>query len=302
MIPDQYIHKRIVKSSETTSIQQAAQLMCDHAIGCILVTDSKDSLIGIVTDRDLACIAVGKKGSANLSVTEVMTPHPLTVEQTEDLEHVINLMQETGIRRIPVVDRIPDGSQKCIGLITLDDLVASKTIDYDQLSRIVRSQIERRHALRKYRAIYHPSQSVKGESRHPSLNRFYLKIEEKTGLKEDQLNEVTQAILAALVQRLHYSGAAHFISVLPEGLQSSLLALPSGPNQQITAEVLKDDLSSRFNFSFNKVESILIHFFQGLSELIPNSEMDDLRSSLPGDFTHLLPKSDTPQPKKNEAA
>ncbi len=287
---------------EGTSINQAAKLMRNHAIGSILVTDSKDSLIGIVTDRDLACIAVGERKSTDLSVTDVMTPRPLTVEQSEDLEHVIYLMQESGIRRIPVVEILSDGSQKCIGLITLDDLVASKAIDYDYVSRIIRSQIERRHAIRKYQKIGHPTHQTQLAGRHPSLNRFYRKIQDKTGLKDNQLNDVTLAILAAIVQRLHYSGAAHFISILPEGLQGPLLDLPPGPDQKVTATTLKDHLSSRFNFSFQRVESILMHFFQGLSKLVPPSEIEYLRSSLPEELIQLLPKSDSTQRKPDAAA
>lgn len=282
MIPTRFLMQHhIVCLPESSPVSQAAHQMCSESIGCILVTDHQGHLVGIVTDRDLACIALGQKGSLTLRLSDVMTPHPLTVEKNEDIEHVVYLMEESGIRRIPVVERHSGGNQTCIGLISLDDLVTSKLIDYDHLSRVIRSQIERRHSIRYSAALGYPKHRFLTPHDRSSLDHFYHIISERTGISGDQLIEMTQIILSTLVRRLHYSGAAHFISLLPEKLQNHLLDLPPGPDQNITAATLKDEISLRYNLSLSKVDQIISRFFDGLSELISPEDLDYLRSALP---------------------
>ena len=257
MIPIQFItQRRIIALPQEASASQAAEAMWRHAVGCIMVNNSKGHLVGIITDRDLACGPARKGEKGTLSLSEVMTPRPATVEPSADLELVIHLMEQSGVRRIPVVQQVPEGLE-CVGLITLDDLIASKLIEYDHLARVVRSQIRERKS---------------------------------TGLSAGELMPVTEAILSAIIRRIHYTGAAHLLNLLPDGLQEKLLELPSGPDPQITLGTLKIGLLKSFRIRSDKVEPMLMAFFQSLAHLIPGSEMDHLRSELPEEFAMLIPK------------
>ena len=182
MLPLQmFVQRRIVSLPKTASVEQASKAMCEHAVGCIIVTDEENHLEGIVTDRDLGCTALRMNARPNeITLSDVMTPHPLYVEPAEDLDHVVYLMEESGIRRMPVVDVLANQKLKCIGLITLDDLVASKQIDYDHIARIVRSQIERRNVLRRHPSVEKSKHSVLVERSRPSLNQFYQCIQVST--------------------------------------------------------------------------------------------------------------------------
>jgi hypothetical protein len=85
-------------------------------------------------------------------------------------------------------------------------------------------------------------------------------------------------------------------------LQNDLLDLPPGPDQQITAATLKDEISLRYNFSLNYVETTLMHFLEGLSELMPISEMKHLRAALPEDLSSLFPEAKTSPKTPQKAA
>jgi CBS domain-containing protein len=75
-------------------------------------------LIGIFTERDLMkLLAEGK--SLDLPVSEVMTSHPRTVSRDDVLMTVIELMDEGGYRRLPVVD----SSGSPVGIVDVKSVV-----------------------------------------------------------------------------------------------------------------------------------------------------------------------------------
>jgi CBS domain-containing protein len=99
---------------------QAAERMHQRTVGALVVVDSAEVPIGIVTDRDLTVrvIAAGRDGYTT-SVGQVMTPAPKTVSEAASLESVLLLMQEFAFRRLPVIN---DRGQ-LVGIITLDDIL-----------------------------------------------------------------------------------------------------------------------------------------------------------------------------------
>lgn len=121
---------RKVKRSESGMIQDpitlgedavvgdALQLMKEHKIGGIPVTDKYGKLIGIVTNRDLRF----EKGISRL-VKEVMTAENIiTADKSCDLTTAEQILQKWKIEKLPVVD----DNNKLIGLITYKDIIKVK--------------------------------------------------------------------------------------------------------------------------------------------------------------------------------
>jgi CBS domain-containing protein len=104
----------------TDSLQRVSQLMLEHDCGCIPVVQGADqrSLVGVVTDRDIAVRAVAEGRPASTPIGEIMTPNPDCVSPDDDLERVEKLMSDRQIRRVVVVD---DGGE-CVGIIAQADL------------------------------------------------------------------------------------------------------------------------------------------------------------------------------------
>ena len=107
------------------SLQRVSQLMAEHDCGCIPVVTAADqrSLIGVVTDRDIAIRAVAEGRPVTTPIGDIMTKNPDCVNPNDDIEQVEKLMSDRQIRRVVVVDDAGD----CVGIIAQADLArASK--------------------------------------------------------------------------------------------------------------------------------------------------------------------------------
>jgi len=107
-----------VTISDKARITEAARLMCENRIGSVLVVNESGKLIGIVTERDLAC-AVAKE-CEDAPVWGVMTENPVTVKPEAPVEEIVRIMGELGVRHMPVVD----DEGKPLGVISIRDIVA----------------------------------------------------------------------------------------------------------------------------------------------------------------------------------
>jgi CBS domain-containing protein len=100
------------------SIMRAAQEMQDLDVGVIPVCDG-DTLVGIVTDRDIVLRAVARGCQVDATpLSDVMTESPCWCFEDESVEDVLEEMRESQIRRVPVVDH----AQHLVGILTLGDV------------------------------------------------------------------------------------------------------------------------------------------------------------------------------------
>lgn len=87
----------------STSLRVAAQLMNVHDCAAIPVTENGE-LVGIITDRDIACRAVATvSNAAELPVADFMTTPVIAVTAEDPLEKAAELMSENHIHHLPVI-------------------------------------------------------------------------------------------------------------------------------------------------------------------------------------------------------
>ena len=104
-----------------TSLQEVAKMMVDSDCGCIPVVDSQDSKmpVGMITDRDITCRVVAKgQNPLDLTAQDAMTTTVVSVTPDTSLEDCCNLMEESQIRRVAVVDE----TGACCGIIAQADI------------------------------------------------------------------------------------------------------------------------------------------------------------------------------------
>ncbi|MGH7657821.1 MAG: CBS domain-containing protein, partial [Gemmatimonadales bacterium] len=85
----------------------AARMMESEDVGSIpVVTDQESgSLVGIITDRDIAIqVAARGREARTTRVEDVMTRQPVTCEPGDPVEKALERMREHQVRRIPVVE------------------------------------------------------------------------------------------------------------------------------------------------------------------------------------------------------
>lgn len=101
------------------TLKDALKLMQDNRIGGIPIIDSKEILVGIITNRDLRF----EKNTAK-KIKEVMTKnHLITSQAGTDLTQAEAILQKHKIEKLPITDK----KGKLIGLITYKDIQKVKS-------------------------------------------------------------------------------------------------------------------------------------------------------------------------------
>lgn len=109
--------REIVSLGRNASVRDAARLMSAYGIGAILILEDK-RLVGIFTERDLAVRVVGAGLDPNKTrLGTVMTRDPLTLTPEATAFDALGVMQQRGLRHLPVVrdDRV-------VGMVSIRDL------------------------------------------------------------------------------------------------------------------------------------------------------------------------------------
>ncbi len=121
-------------------LAQAVQEMHHRRIGAVVVVEVRDAHlvpVGIVTDRDVLCRQLARQADLfTLTVSDVMTQHPLTVLESCDVAETIRQMRAGRVRRAPVVSR----TGALVGLISLDDLLPAVAGELSDLASLLGSQ------------------------------------------------------------------------------------------------------------------------------------------------------------------
>ena len=267
--------RKIITLHPEASAAQAARVMCERGTGSILVADSSGHVLGLVTDRDLACYALQAVSGGKTQVSQIMSSRLITVDESASIAEVVKAMERNGVRRIPVIQRISSGRVRCLGIITLDDLIALEAVSTSQIAPVVRRQMIRRAA--------------KSEThRQQTIRHFYKRMSETTELPEEAAQSIIFVILSALVRRLSFIGASHLLAQLPSRLQEDLIGLPPGPDRTISVDTILSELMRKFDMSESAARTAMIKGFSALSEFIEPGEIEHVKSQLPEEFRVLF--------------
>lgn len=101
-----------------STAQQAITLMREARHGCVLVQENSD-LLGIFTERDVLTRVVRPgRDPKQVTMADVMTPRPITLNTSDPPAHAIHLSAARGLRHLPVVE---DG--QVLGFISVRHLL-----------------------------------------------------------------------------------------------------------------------------------------------------------------------------------
>lgn len=106
-------------ASPTQTIRQAALLMGKIDCGALPVAD-KDSLVGMITDRDIAIRAVAAGKGPKTLVKEIMSAEVLYCYEDQTLEEVADNLGDVKVRRLPVMNR----DKRLVGILSLGDMAS----------------------------------------------------------------------------------------------------------------------------------------------------------------------------------
>jgi CBS domain-containing protein len=123
----------------------AAREMRRRHIGALVVVEDREKAvrpIGILTDRDIVCGQLMKGADLFcLTVGDVMTADPTTVDEADDLAEAIKRLGAAGVRRAPVVN----GDGDLVGVLSLDDLLPAVAHELGSLAALIGNQSRVEH-------------------------------------------------------------------------------------------------------------------------------------------------------------
>lgn len=269
-----YVRPRIVALKSDTSVLDAARAIEHNNIGAVVVQD-KGSVVGIVTDRDLAIRALGRGLDPHkTTVGEVMTAGVVSLAPTDTQASAIRLMQKRNIRRIPLIER-----GRFVGMVTLDDLLLDEAAPIDRLAAIVEAQIGEGGPASTDRSPARRRSAARAEA---TYRRLVKQLRADTGLENDgQAETALGIVLDSLVRRLTPGEAEDLIAQLPSLLQPALYALPLGPDKLITRETIEQELVQQLGVEPSQAAKLLAATGALIAQTVSAGQMEDVRSQLP---------------------
>jgi CBS domain-containing protein len=107
----------VVSLGPQASVRDAACVMTRANCGSVLVMELPDTLLGILTERDLMTRVLARGLDPDrTAVSEVMTPNPICVPPETLVSDAVALMLERGFRHLPLA-----AGKKILGVFSVRD-------------------------------------------------------------------------------------------------------------------------------------------------------------------------------------
>ena len=145
----EFCNREVVIADRDTTALEAAQLMRQYHVGCLVVVDSVEGPrrpVGVVTDRDIVIEVVAKQvAPESVKLGEMLASEVSTVSTTDGVYDTLRYMREHGIRRMPVVDALG----QLAGIVTMDDYLTLLSEEMTELSKLIAREQKRETTQRR---------------------------------------------------------------------------------------------------------------------------------------------------------
>lgn len=113
--------QHVVTISPEASVRDLVDLLAEHNVGALVVSEDGQSVTGIVSERDVVRRLHDDQSVLDASVYQIMTREVRTCASGDSLTELMQTMTEHRIRHVPVVD---DG--RLTGIISIGDVVKNR--------------------------------------------------------------------------------------------------------------------------------------------------------------------------------
>ena len=141
-------NRDVITITRDASIIDAAKLMRDHHVGCLVVVENREGQtepVGILTDRDIVIEVIAEEcGIADVSVGDVMSYALLKVNEKETVFDTAQRMRARGVRRVPVIR----DNGELAGILALDDILEMLSEELTLLARLTSREAEQEQKKR----------------------------------------------------------------------------------------------------------------------------------------------------------
>jgi CBS domain-containing protein/uncharacterized protein (DUF2267 family) len=295
---ERFRRTKLVTLNRQSKAYEAARAMADNHIGAVLVSDPK-GLAGIVTDRDLALAVLGHGlDPTSTALSEFISEEVVACDIGSDLAHVVKLMQEHGVRRIPITE-----GGRAVGLVTLDDLVAEGAVAPEAVRAVVTAQLEA-EAPHKPAGLLHPEGAGRKERRAAGRSRALARAKARAQATYDKLVKAVAEAgkldrvraeraltvgICMLCRRLSPEEAHQLVGQLPSLLQPGLDQCLDGPDRSVTINAIEQELASVLGLDAKGARVALQAVTKAIAASVTAGEIAEVRGQLPEDMRKLFP-------------
>ena len=114
--------REIITIEPSVSILQAMGKLIDNKIGCLLVMDPADKLIGIVSDKDIFhTVFKDRENFHEYTVSDIMTTDLIIGLLDDDINYIAGIMTQNRVRHVPILEK-----DKLVGLVSIGDVIKAQ--------------------------------------------------------------------------------------------------------------------------------------------------------------------------------
>jgi CBS domain-containing protein len=141
--------QELIAVPASAMVSEAVSKMSENGVGAIVIKNSRDTVDGIFTERDLMIRVVNAgRDAKTTAIGTVMSPEVGKVEGWTNIEDALSLMVVHGYRHLLVED-----GGKVKGIVSIRDLMASMVIPDTPMAHEGRAQVTRARAEATLRAV-----------------------------------------------------------------------------------------------------------------------------------------------------
>ena len=122
---------------ESGTLADAVSLLNAHNIGAVVITDGKDAITGILSERDIVRrLGQGMANALALRIADCMTRSVATCTRNTEIAEVMEAMTRKRIRHMPVLDK-----GRMIGIVSIGDVVKYKIEEVEHEAEALKEYI-----------------------------------------------------------------------------------------------------------------------------------------------------------------
>lgn len=276
-----YRRPHLVVLQPDAPLTDAARAIEQNRIGAVVVQD-RGRVVGILTDRDLVVRTLGLgHDPRTIPIRDAMTSEPVTLAPSDTVMDAVRAMRDAGVRRVPLVEE-----GRCVGIVTLDDLLLDEAAPLEDLAAVIQQQITERPASGSVSIAAWRRGIARAEA---TFGRFVRAVREASRLPSRRSARVAAyVVLSNIARRLTPQEANDFIDQLPSLLQADLRDLPAGPDKTVTAAAIVNELSDRLDLDSAAAANVLAAVVRVAARSVSAGEIRDVRGQLPADLGNLF--------------
>ena len=125
--------------SENDTLKTASEKLQKHNIGGLPVLSTQDnSIIGIVSERDLARYIFNNEFKNDLPVTKIMSKNLITCDLNTSITELMEIISDNKIRHIPIMEE-----KKLLGMVSIGDVINHIIDQYKEENKYLRDYINK---------------------------------------------------------------------------------------------------------------------------------------------------------------